>query len=495
MKCKFLLFPLLFLLCVYLFTFAAPLQAQSIPPTPFIRELEIVGGQPASPGEWPWQAAVRAGPYLCGGALISREWVITAAHCLFDGNNLLFAPTAVTVVLGDHDRTRPEGSEQQFAVIQVVAHEAFNDWTNDNDLALLQLATPVNLSAQVAPVRPVLTNQQDTLTAVGLYATVTGWGATAEGGNGATALMEVEVPIVDNVICNRSYGIINENMLCAGYVEGGKDSCQGDSGGPLVVQDGSGWRLAGIVSFGHGCARPHFYGVYTRVARYIDWIQEHTGLRTVADPTPTPTPRPALTSGPTPTMIGTDTIPVTVTATALPLVTATPAIAITPAATPVVSFSPLNPAISVVVLPEQASKVTYLGQASRIEVEIPAGAVERPTTLHYQVQELAGDAAAEPTVLQFSFMPVPEARFPQNFTFKQEVTVVITYSPALVSQLNPLALTLLTYHETSAQWTPATVTALHHDSAQGQLTARLIYPGRFALGISRKLLYLPQISR
>ena len=489
MKRKLLLFPILFLLSIQLFGFTTPLHAQTLTPTPVAREAEIVGGQPADPGEWPWQAAVSAGPYRCGGALLTREWVITAAHCVFDSNGVLFAPTAVSVLLGDYNRTQYEVSEQRVGVIQVVAHEGFNDWTNDNDLALLQLATPVTLNAQVALVRPVLTNQQETLTAVGTMATVTGWGVTTEGGNGAIQLMEVAVPIIENELCNRAYGIINENMLCAGYAEGGKDSCQGDSGGPLVVPDGTGWRLAGLVSFGHGCARPNFYGVYTRIARYIPWIQNYTGLRTVGDPTEVPS---TLTPVPTtePTVMATATI--TQTATALPVTTATT----TPTATATPPFNIANPAINVVVLPDQASKVSYLGQASNIEITIPAGAVDQPTTINYQVQEMAGRRAlTQTTPLQFALLPDPESWTLADFRFKKALTVVIDYSRMVVGESDGQSLTLLYYDQAQAHWVPAQVNALYNDSGQRQLTAQFTYPGRFALGTVRQLFYLPLVQR
>jgi hypothetical protein len=130
---------------------------------------------------------------------------------------------------------------------------------------------------------------------------VSGWGATAEGGSSAAILQKVRVPIVSNTTCNAAYGGgITANMLCAGLVEGGKDSCQGDSGGPLVVPDGSGWRLAGVVSFGNGCARPNFYGVYTRISSFTTWITSQVG----APPTPTPAKRaylPIVSRAPTPT--------------------------------------------------------------------------------------------------------------------------------------------------------------------------------------------------
>uniref|UniRef100_A0A3Q1EUP0 trypsin n=1 Tax=Acanthochromis polyacanthus TaxID=80966 RepID=A0A3Q1EUP0_9TELE len=85
-------------------------------------------------------------------------------------------------------------------------------------------------------------------------------------------LQEVNVPIVTNSDCSNSYGGITDNMICAGLTEGGKDSCQGDSGGPLVSKNDSIWVLAGVVSFGNGCAEPNFPGVYARVSQYQSWI-------------------------------------------------------------------------------------------------------------------------------------------------------------------------------------------------------------------------------
>ncbi|MCB0123935.1 MAG: serine protease, partial [Caldilineaceae bacterium] len=257
-----------------------PLAAQDQPPTTLTptldpREIDIVGGQPASPGEWPWQAMVRPGGYLCGGTLVAANWVVTAAHCVYDDAGNLFSPSAVTVKLGEYDRTVSETSEQIHAVSQVIAHEQYDEWTNNNDIALLQLTAPAQLNDSVKTIGLLATEMESTLAAPGYDAVVTGWGTTVEGGSAATRLMEVSVPIVSNTQCNRAYGTITENMICAGYEDGGKDSCQGDSGGPLVVPDQSGgWRLAGVVSFGYGCARAGFYGVYTRVSRYNNWITD-----------------------------------------------------------------------------------------------------------------------------------------------------------------------------------------------------------------------------
>ncbi len=253
-----------------------------------VQSTNIVGGQPAEQGKWGWQVLVRPGNYLCGGSLIAPEWVLTAAHCLHDNKGDLLPATTLQVILGETYRGKLEGTEQLLTVAEVFAHPQYNEWSNENDIALLHLATPAVLNAAVAVV-PLLTNAEATLLAEGQMATVTGWGTTTEGGNSSNTLMEVSLPIVANDECNRSYGIITDNMLCAGLAEGGVDSCQGDSGGPLVVADEAGsWYLAGVVSFGYGCARADYYGVYTRVSQYVEWIQQT--IATNVDATEAPAP-------------------------------------------------------------------------------------------------------------------------------------------------------------------------------------------------------------
>jgi len=119
-----------------------------------------------------------------------------------------------------------------------------------------------------------LIDSQDTDAQPDDKATVIGWGRTMEGGDTSAVLRQVEIPIVSNETCQQSYpNGITSNMMCAGREEGGRDSCQGDSGGPLMVRgSGQDWRQAGVVSFGIGCARPNFYGVYTRISQYLFWI-------------------------------------------------------------------------------------------------------------------------------------------------------------------------------------------------------------------------------
>ncbi|NEX16037.1 MAG: hypothetical protein C1943_05230 [Halochromatium sp.] len=239
----------------------------------------IVGGIPAAEGAWPWQVAVFPGPYLCGGSLLSPDWVVTAAHCVYDEFGSVFSPSEVEIRAGSLDFN---AGGQTRGVSRVIPNPNYSVWGFDHDIALLQLASPVT-GASIGEVTPLISSQEPILAPDGTLATVTGWGTTSEGGQSSSTLMQVDVPLLGPDTCRQDSGYgsrITDNMVCAGFIEGGgRDSCQGDSGGPLVVPDQQGsYRLTGIVSWGEGCARPEYPGVYTRVSRYIDWLEESTGL-------------------------------------------------------------------------------------------------------------------------------------------------------------------------------------------------------------------------
>ncbi|RNA17655.1 serine protease 27-like [Brachionus plicatilis] len=231
---------------------------------------KIVGGQQADPEDWGWQALLEyLGSFSCGGSLINREWVITAAHCI----RIPINPSNYNIKLGVHNRLSPESYSISRTVSEIIIHPSYNDVTEENDIALVKLSSPVDYTDQVLPI--CLPSQNYDFTNQMSWAT--GWGSLFSGGFASNNLMEVEMPILSEPDCRLKYFQSNNllintaNSICAGENGQGKDTCQGDSGGPLVVKVGEKWQLAGITSWGIGCGDG---GVYTKTSFYIDWILE-----------------------------------------------------------------------------------------------------------------------------------------------------------------------------------------------------------------------------
>ncbi|XP_073698306.1 trypsin-2 [Garra rufa] len=234
---------------------------------------KIVGGQDATAGSWPWQVSIqstRTGGHFCGGSLINKDWVLSAAHCFQSSLG------TIEIYLGRRSQSGTNPNQVYRTASRVINHPNYDNPNNDNDLALLQLSSSVTFSNYIRPVCLAATGSRF---AAGTYSWVTGWGTLQSGGQAANILQEVTIPIVSNSDCDDAYsGGITDNMICAGLLnEGGKDSCQGDSGGPMVIRNNSLWIQFGIVSFGIGCADPRYPGVYARISEYQDWISSYTG--------------------------------------------------------------------------------------------------------------------------------------------------------------------------------------------------------------------------
>ncbi|XP_058453427.1 serine proteinase stubble isoform X3 [Malaya genurostris] len=244
-------------------------------------ETRIVGGKNAPFGRWPWQVSVRrtsffgfSSTHRCGGAVVNDNWIVTAGHCVDD---LLTSQIRIRVGEYDFSHVQEQLPYTERAVARKVVHPKYNFFTYEFDLALVKLEQALVFAPHISPI--CLPGTDDLL--IGENATVTGWGRLSEGGTLPSVLQEVSVPIVSNDRCKTMFlragrhEFIPDIFLCAGHETGGQDSCQGDSGGPLQVKGKDGhYFLAGIISWGIGCAEANLPGVCTRISKFVPWILE-----------------------------------------------------------------------------------------------------------------------------------------------------------------------------------------------------------------------------
>ncbi|XP_056391279.1 serine protease 27-like [Hyla sarda] len=251
----------------------------------------IVGGEDSEIGKWPWQISLQmGGSPVCGGTLVANSWVLTAAHCFVKPINTKH----YTMYFGVHQLLglQQPGIEVR-AAKKIIIHPDFTDEGSGRDIALVQLEKPIDFTPSILPI--CLPSASMNLSE-GTTCWATGWGEVNDGEPLAKpkTLQEVQLALIDNKNCesmyqtslgyNPNFKLIKNDMMCAGYKEGKKDTCQGDSGGPLVCSVNGVWVQMGIISWGVGCAEPSQPGIYTSVQYYLPWIQTFvTSLEKIDD--------------------------------------------------------------------------------------------------------------------------------------------------------------------------------------------------------------------
>jgi len=239
-----------------------------------IAQRRIVGGDEAGFGTFPWQAYIRIGTSRCGGSLVNEWYVVTAGHCVARAKARQVRVTLGEYVLKSDVEPLP-GRTYGASNIKVHPYFKFTPQADRYDVAVIKLNRRVDFAPHISP---ICLPPKD-LPLLGHYGWASGWGALEPGSRlRPKTLQVVDVPMIDNRQCEQWHKekginvIIYDEMVCAGFFHGGKDSCQGDSGGPLMMEYEGRWTLIGLVSAGYSCAKRGQPGIYHRVAHTSDWI-------------------------------------------------------------------------------------------------------------------------------------------------------------------------------------------------------------------------------
>ncbi|XP_022905889.1 chymotrypsin-1-like [Onthophagus taurus] len=220
----------------------------------------VVGGANAAAGQFPYQISLRgaSGSHTCGGSILSANWILTAAHCVYGGS-----ASSYTVVTGS---TTLNSGGDRYSVSRIIAHSGYNPNTVQNDIAVLQVSSPIQFNNNVQAIEP-----DSTVIGAG-DCIISGWGTTSYPGSVPNNLQFLALKTITNTQCQSAWGSnsVFDSNICT-LTKSGEGVCHGDSGGPLAANG----KQIGIVSWGNPCARGT-PDVFTRVSSFIDWINTNT---------------------------------------------------------------------------------------------------------------------------------------------------------------------------------------------------------------------------
>ncbi|XP_053662398.1 brachyurin-like [Anopheles marshallii] len=265
-----------------------PVNRYTAPGTP---QRRVVNGQEASPGQFPYQVALvgqyAAGVGLCGASILTPNYILTAAHCVYDSFDASVPIVGGTAILGAQNRMVEEPSQQRVSFTSggIVGHPGYTLENVRNDIAVVRLDEPIVYTERIQPVR--LPARSDTRTFAGVIGTVSGFGVYSVANPALSDVLNyVANPIITNADCLAQWGgvaeLIQAQNICHSG-DGGRSACNSDSGGPLTVQDNAESLLVGVVSFGSsGGCDDGIPTVYARVSYYLGWIEDNSDF--VADP-------------------------------------------------------------------------------------------------------------------------------------------------------------------------------------------------------------------
>ncbi|XP_037942524.1 serine protease SP24D-like [Teleopsis dalmanni] len=228
----------------------------------------VVGGVDATTAQFPHQVSFRYnGSHNCGGSIITRNYILTAAHCAgttnANGTYYTYDPSLLTIRAGSNDRL---SGGVLIRVAAVVAHESYGNFLND--VALLKLAEPLIYSKNIQPI-----NIASSETPAGQEVIISGWGRLKQGGDLPQKLQWNTLTAISRSECKEKINWDSDALICLGHAAN-NGACNGDSGGPAMYNN----EVVGIAGFVYGGCGTNNPDGYAKVYYHRDWIKKHSDL-------------------------------------------------------------------------------------------------------------------------------------------------------------------------------------------------------------------------